>query len=132
MVGHVEQEDLRGADQQRGLDPRRIGRQAAFEQSAEQMPQRAEPAQHGRDDAAHQRAVALGERGEAGMACASSSCSSSGRRRRSTPSRISAAMRRAARPGGCGGMARRAGSAMRASCGMPADQRQCAIVDAGA
>ena len=67
MVGHFEPQDLRGADEQRGLDPRRIGGQAALEKKAEQMAQRAEPAQHGRDQAAHQRAVAVGERGEAGM-----------------------------------------------------------------
>ncbi len=65
VVGHFEPEDLRGADQQGGLDPRRIGRQPAFEQQPEQMAQRPEPAQHRRDEAADQRAVALGERRKA-------------------------------------------------------------------
>ena len=37
------------------------------------MAQRAEPAQHGRDERAHQRAVALGERGKPGCASAPSS-----------------------------------------------------------
>ena len=32
MVGHIEKQDLRRADQQRGLDPRRLRRQAAFEE----------------------------------------------------------------------------------------------------
>ena len=31
------------------------------------MPQRADPAQHGRDQLAHQRAVAIGKRGKPGM-----------------------------------------------------------------
>ena len=42
----------------------RFFRQAAFEQDREQMPQRAEPAQHGRDNGPHQRAVALRQRAE--------------------------------------------------------------------
>ena len=67
VIRHVEPEDLRRAEQQRGLDPRRVGRQAALEQMPEQMPQRAEPAQHRRDQPAHQGAVAIGQRGEIGM-----------------------------------------------------------------
>ena len=61
MVGHVEEQDLRGAHQQRAFDLRRVGRQPAFERGCEQMAQRAEPPQHGGDQAAHQRAVALGQ-----------------------------------------------------------------------
>ena len=96
MVGHVEEQDLRGADQQDVFDLRRRRRQALFKQRREQMPQGAEPAQHRRDDGPHQRAVALGQRAEI---AARSSCSSSGRCWRSTPPTMSAAMRRAARPG---------------------------------
>ncbi len=59
VVGHVEKQDLRGADQQRAFDPRRAVGKTAFEQAGEQMTQRAEPAHDGRDDGAHQRAVAL-------------------------------------------------------------------------
>ncbi len=62
VVGHLEPENLRGADQQRGLDPRRVGGKTALEQQAEQMAQRAEPPQHRRHHGAHQRAVAIGER----------------------------------------------------------------------
>ena len=65
MVGHIEKQDLRGTDKERGLDPRRFGRKPAAQPVADQPAQRAEPAQHGRDDAADQRPVALGERGEA-------------------------------------------------------------------
>ena len=64
VVGHVEPEDLRRADQQRGLDPRRILRDAAVEIEAEQMAQRAEAAQHRRDQPAGEGAVALGQRRE--------------------------------------------------------------------
>ena len=67
MIGHVEPQDLRRAEQQRGLDLRRVGRSAALEQPAEQVPQRAQPPQHQRDQRAHQRAVAVGERCQAGM-----------------------------------------------------------------
>ena len=73
MIRHVEEQDLRGADQQHGLDARRVGGKSALEELAEQMAQRAEPAQHGRDELAHQRAVAVGERREARMRSASSS-----------------------------------------------------------
>ena len=67
MVGHIEPEDLRGADQQNGFGARRVGRHALGHQLAEQMPQRAEPAQNRGDQAAHQRAIAVGQRGEAGV-----------------------------------------------------------------
>ena len=64
MVGYAEKQDLRGAEEQRGLDPRRLRRRAAIEQQAEQMTQRAEPAQHGGDQRAGERPVALVERGK--------------------------------------------------------------------
>ena len=64
VIGHVEKQDLRGAEKQRGLDARRLRRQAAFEQRPMQMAQGAEPAQHGRDQRARERAVAILERGE--------------------------------------------------------------------
>ena len=67
MIGHFEPEDLRGADQQNGFHTRRLGRKALVEKSAEQVPQGAEPPQHGGGEPAHQSAVAVGERGEAGM-----------------------------------------------------------------
>jgi hypothetical protein len=62
VIGHVHPEDLRRADQQRALRARRVGRNAAVEQPREQMTERAEPAQDGRNQPAHQRAVAIGER----------------------------------------------------------------------
>ena len=67
MIGHFEPEDLRGADQQNGFHARRVGGKAFLEKAAEQLPQRAEPPQHGGDKAAHQRAVAVGEPGQTGM-----------------------------------------------------------------
>ena len=60
----AEQQDLGGADQQRGLGARRVARQPALEEAAHHMPQRAEATQHGCDDAAHQRAVAVSKVGE--------------------------------------------------------------------
>ena len=66
MVGHVEQENLRRAEKERGLDPRRLLRRAAIEEKTEEMAQRAEPAQHGRDQRPRQRAVALRQGGQRG------------------------------------------------------------------
>ena len=60
MVGHVEEEDLRGADQERALDARRFLRQTAFEENADEMAQRAEPPQHHRDQRSRQRPIAVG------------------------------------------------------------------------
>jgi len=59
VVGHVEQQNLRRAEKERGLDPRRLLRRTAIEEKTEEMAQRAEPAQHGRDQRPRQRAVAL-------------------------------------------------------------------------
>ena len=67
MVGNLEPENLRGADQQNDFGARRLGGKSLFEETGEQMAQGAEPAQHGGDQPAHQRAVAVGERSEAGM-----------------------------------------------------------------
>ncbi len=64
MVRHVEKQDLRGAEQERGLDPRRLRRQTTFEKRPKEMAQGAEPAQHGSDQRARQRAVALLQRGK--------------------------------------------------------------------
>ena len=64
MIRHVEKKNLRGSDQQRAFDARRLRRQAAIEKEAEHMPQRAEPAQHDADQGAGERAVAILERGE--------------------------------------------------------------------
>ena len=62
MVGHFEKQNLRRADQERDLDPRRLRRQPLLEQRAEQMPQGAEPAQHHGNDRPRQPAVAIGQR----------------------------------------------------------------------
>ena len=64
MVGHVEKQDLRGAKKKRGLDPRRLRRQAAFEERPKQVAQGAEPAQHRSDQRTGERTVALVQRGE--------------------------------------------------------------------
>ena len=65
MIRHLEPENLRHPQQQRGLGSRRIGRQAALEEYAEDVPQGPEPPQHGGDQMAHQGAVAVGERPQA-------------------------------------------------------------------
>lgn len=67
VIGHVHPQDLRSADQQRALCARRVGRNAAIEQTREEMAERAETAEHGGDEAAHQRAVAIRQRLENGM-----------------------------------------------------------------
>ncbi len=64
VIGHFEKKNLRGAHEQRGFDARRVLGQAASEKTIEQRADAAEPAQGGRHDHAHQRAVALGERVE--------------------------------------------------------------------
>ena len=46
---------------------RRVGRNAAVEQPRQQMAERAEPAQDGGDQAAHQRTVTVGQRFQGGM-----------------------------------------------------------------
>ena len=67
VIGHVHPEDLRRADQERALRARRVSRNSAVEQAREQMTERAEPAQDGGDQPAHQRTVAVGERFQPGM-----------------------------------------------------------------
>ena len=67
MIGHIHPENLRGADQQRALRARRIGRNAAIEQPRQHMAERAEPPQDGRHQPPHQRAVAIGQRLQSGM-----------------------------------------------------------------
>jgi len=62
VIGHVHPENLGGADQQRALRARCVGWDALVEQAREHMAERAETAQNGRDQAPHQRAVAVGER----------------------------------------------------------------------
>jgi hypothetical protein len=52
MVGHIEPQDLRRADEQRHFHPRRFRGHSAVEQPAEQVAQRPEPAQHGHDQMA--------------------------------------------------------------------------------
>ena len=101
MIGHIEKRICAAPDQQRGLDARRVLRQAALQQQAEEVAQacRAAAARSRRAPGPARGRDPPGRQGPDGR-CAPSSCSSSGRRRRSTPSRMSAAMRRAARPGG--------------------------------
>ena len=100
VVGHFEKQNLRCADKQRGLDARRLRRRTALEKNSDQMAQGAKPPQHGRDQRAGQaRGRAREGRRAQALAPAPSNCSSSGRCRRSTASTMSAATRRAARPG---------------------------------
>ena len=61
MVGYIEKKNLCRADEQRGLDPRRLGGQAAIKEQPEKTAQRAEPAQHRGDQNTHQCPVALRE-----------------------------------------------------------------------
>ena len=67
MIGHIEKKDLRRPDQQRGLDARRVLRQAALQQQAEEMAQAAEPPQHDRDQRPDQRTVAIRQAGKTGL-----------------------------------------------------------------
>ena len=67
MIGHIHPENLRGADQQRALRARRVGRNAAIEQPRQHMAERAEPPQDRRHQPPHQRAVAIGQRLQSGM-----------------------------------------------------------------
>ena len=69
VIGHFEPKDLRRADQQRRFGARRFDRRAAsLQKQRQQMPQRAEPAQHGCDQPARQSAVAIFEHRQTGMA----------------------------------------------------------------
>ena len=67
VIGHVHPENLRGADQERALRARRVGRNAAIEQPRQHMAERAEPPQDRRHQPPHQRAVAIGQRLQSGM-----------------------------------------------------------------
>ena len=67
VVGHIEEQDLRRADQQHDLDPWRLLGQPAFEKQPDQMAQRAEPAQRGRDQRTGERPIAVGEAGKPGI-----------------------------------------------------------------
>ena len=67
VIRHVHPENLRSAEQQRGFRALRIGRHAAIEQPRQHEAQRAETAQHGRDQPAHQRAVAVAQGLHCGM-----------------------------------------------------------------
>ena len=67
MVRHLEKQDLRRADQQHRLDPWRIVGKAALQELLQHVAQRAEPAQHGGGEHAHQRAVTVGQRSQPGM-----------------------------------------------------------------
>jgi hypothetical protein len=65
MVGYIEQEDLRGAQEKCGLDSRGVRGSAALEEQAKQMAQRAESPQRDCGERAGQRPIALGECGKA-------------------------------------------------------------------
>jgi hypothetical protein len=67
MVGNFEPENLRGAKQQNGFRARCIGGKSALEKAADDVPQRAESSKHGRNQPAHESAVAVGQGGDAGM-----------------------------------------------------------------
>ena len=73
VIGHLHPEDLRGAKQQCGFGALRIGRHAAVEQPRQHEAQGSKPAQHGRDQPAHQRAVAVAQRLDRGMRAAAPS-----------------------------------------------------------
>ena len=62
VVRHIEKQNLCGAEQERGLDTRRMHRQPALDEQADEMAQASEPAQHGADQCARQRPVALFKR----------------------------------------------------------------------
>jgi hypothetical protein len=62
MIRHVEPENLRCAKQKGDLDARRVGGASALEIKAEQMAERSQPAEHERDQSAHQRTIAVRKR----------------------------------------------------------------------
>ena len=67
MIGHIHPENLRGADQERTLRARCVGRNAAIEQPRQHMAQGAEPPQDRCDQAPHQSAVAIRKCLQSGM-----------------------------------------------------------------
>jgi hypothetical protein len=67
VVRYLEPKDLRRADQQRGFEPGRVGGKPTHEPTAEEMPQRTEPAQHRCRQRAHQRPVAIRQGGKVAM-----------------------------------------------------------------
>ena len=67
VIRDLKPENLRRTEQQDGFDPRSVGRKALVEKSAKQMPQSAEPPQHGCSEPAHQGAVAFGKSGKSRM-----------------------------------------------------------------
>ena len=102
VVGHLEPEDLRRADEQDGLHARRVGGKSLVEKptsSLRNVPSRRSTVAARRRISARSRSAS--EQGRDERPCRTS-CSSSATFRRNTPSRMSAAMRRAARPGTSG------------------------------
>ena len=67
VVGHLEPQNLHRADQQDGFRARRVGGESLLEKSAQQVAQGPQPPQRSGGEPAHQRAVAVGERSDAGM-----------------------------------------------------------------
>ena len=61
VIRNIEKENLRRTEEQRGLDARRLRRRSGIEEEADEMAQRAQPAQYACGQRADQRAVALGE-----------------------------------------------------------------------
>ena len=64
MIGNAKKKDLSGPDQQARSRLAAPRRRAAIQEQTEQMPQGAEPAQHGRYQGAGQRAVAFFQQGK--------------------------------------------------------------------
>jgi hypothetical protein len=63
VIRNLKPENLRCTEQQDRFDPRRVGRKALVEKSANQVSQRPKPPQNGCDEPAHQGAVAFGKSG---------------------------------------------------------------------
>ena len=105
VIGNLEPENLRGADQQR--QSRLAARpRAGRVRGTVRADDRSVPSRRSTDPTRRRTNARSRSASAARPADRSSSCSSSGRRRRSTPSSRSAAIARAARPGGGGrGMA---------------------------
>ena len=67
MIRHVHEQELGGAHQKDRLDARGVARVTAVERGGEQMPQCPEAPERGRDQHAHERAIAVGKRGQGRM-----------------------------------------------------------------
>ena len=120
MVRHVEEQDLRGADQQHGLDARRIGREIRVRGTGRSrwrsVPIRRSTVATSLRTSARSRSASAAR---PGMRVGAVELAVERALRRSTLSRMSAAMRRAARPGTSAGAIRRAGVMSYPLCRVP-------------